>query len=176
MTLGAIQVLVLSGQREVRRRMIEHLHRLPAVEIMARLAVRAELSCVMIFVARQTRRMQPLEGVSQIVVHDDLPVRSRDVLRVVAVLALQLRVLAQQRIAGLSVVEFLLGGIPLEDAEILAIVLGVAARAVCIAFAAVDHLPVHPFMRFHQFVNFAVAVETLQLGFSGAKTMTAGAL
>jgi hypothetical protein len=74
------------------------------------------------------------------------------------------------------VVEFLFGCVPLEDAEILAIVLGVAPRAVCVAFAPVNYAPVHPFMRFHQFVNFAMAVEALQLGFAGAKTMTTCAL
>ena len=176
MTLAALQVLVLSRKREVRRRMVERLHRLPPVEIVARLAVARQLPGVMVFVARQTSRMQPLECVGQIVVHDDLPVRGRDVLRVVAVLALQLRVLTQQRIAGLVMVEFLFGGIPLEDAEILAIVLGVAARAVCVAFAPVDHAPVHTFMRFYQLVNLAVTVEALQFGFAGAKAMTACAL
>lgn len=176
MALRALYVSVFPRQREVRRRMIEGLHRFPSIEIVARLAVVAELPGVMIFVARQTGRMQTLERMGKVLDHNDLPVRRRDVLGVVALLAFQLRMLAEQRVAGLLVVEFLLGGIPLEDAEILAIMLGVAAGAVGVAFAPVDHAPVHAFMRSHQLGDLAMTVETLQLGFAGSKTMTVCAL
>jgi hypothetical protein len=75
--------------------MIECLRWFPPVEIVARLAVGAELPGVMVFMARQTSRVQSLEGMVQVLDHDDLPVRWRNVLRVVALLAFQLRVLAQ---------------------------------------------------------------------------------
>lgn len=73
-------------------------------------------------------------------------------------------------------IEFIFGGIPLEDPEVLAVVLGVASGAIGIPLATVDHAPVHALMRFHETENLAMAVEALQLFRARAKTMTARAL
>ena len=162
-TLGALHVLVFPGQREMRRRVIERLDRLPVVVIVAGLAFGAHLPGVMIFVARQTGWMQSFEGARQVVIHDALPVDRRNVFGIMALFAFQLRVLAEQRIPGLFVIEFLFGGIPLEDAEIFTIVLSVAPRAIVVPFCVVDDTPVHALTRFHQFEDFAMAVEAFQL-------------
>ena len=175
-TLGALHIRMLAGQREMGGRVVKLLDRLPGGEPVTGLAVGAQLAAVMIFVAREAGRMHPLEGLGQIVDHDGFAVSGGDVLGIMAVFAFQLRMLAEQRITSLLMIELLLGGIPLKDAEALAIMLGVAARAIGVALGAIGDAPVHALVRFDELENFAVAVETLQLLFPGAEAMAHGTL
>ncbi len=176
MTFRAFQVLVLSGKRKMRCRMIEGLDGFPSIVVVAGLALVAELSGVMVFVARQARRMKPFEGPRQIANHDDLPVGGRNMLRVVALFAFQLRVFAQQRIPRLFMVEFLFGSVPFKNPEILAVMFAMATGAVIIAFGVVDDPPVHALMRLNQVIDFAVTVEALELRFARAEAVAACAL
>lgn len=176
MALRAFDASVLPGQREMRHRMIECFYGFPVVVIVAGLAFGAQLAFVMVLMTREAGRVQAFERPRQIVNHDDFSVCHGDVLRVMALFAFQLRVLAEEHITGLLMIEFIFGGIPLEDAEVLAVVLGVASGAIGIPLAAIGHAPVHTLMRFHETVDLAMAVEALQLFRAGAKTMTACAL
>ena len=176
MALRAFDVFVLPGQREMGHRMIECFYGFPVVVIVAGLALCAQLAFVMVLMTGEAGRVQTFERPRQIVNHDDFSVCRGDVLRVMALFAFQLRVLAEEHIPGLLMIEFIFGGIPLEDTEVLAVVLGVASGAIGIAFAAVGHPPVHALVRFHETENLAMAVEALQLFRAGAKTMTACAL
>lgn len=173
MTLGARRILVLSGQREMRGRVIELFDWLPVIEIVASLAFGAQLTGMAILVTTQACRVQSFERARQIVIHDAFAIGRGDVLWVMAVLALQLGVLADQRIAGLLMIEFVLGGVPLEDAKVFAVVFGMAAGAVGIALGTVRDMSMHAFVCLDQFVDFSVTVQALQLGLSGAEAMTA---
>ena len=88
MTLCAIHAYVLAGERKMRSRMIEVLHRLPAGYVMAGLAFRPQLPGVMIFVASGADRMQPFERVVQVVILNQLTVGRRNVFGLVALAAL----------------------------------------------------------------------------------------
>lgn len=173
MTLGAFHILVLSGQGEMRGRVIELFDRLPVILIVACLAFGSQLTGVAILVAGQAGRVQSFEGVRQIVIHNEFSIGRGNVLGVMAVLAFQLSMLAGERISGLLVIEFFFRGVPLEDAEVLAVVFGVAAGAVGIALGAVHDVSMHAFVRLDQLEDLPVAVQALQLGFSRAEAMTA---
>lgn len=73
-------------------------------------------------------------------------------------------------------VELLLRGLPFEDAETLAVVLGVAARAIRVAFRAVYHSPVHGFAIAHEGPDLPVAGQAFQLRRARAEDVTTGAL
>ena len=170
-TLGALDVFVLAGQREVGSGVIKFLDRFPVVEVMAGLTFGAQLPGVMILVAGETGRVESLEGLRQVVHHDVLAIGGRNVFRVMALLTFQLCMLTDQRVTGLLVIELFFGRLPLEDAKPFAVVLGVAASAIGVTLGMVGHASVHTLVVFHQLVDFAMAVQALELGFSGAEAM-----
>jgi hypothetical protein len=176
MTLGALQVLVFSSQPEMRTRMIKRFDRLPVSRIVTRLTLGAQLSGMMIFVASEAGRVQTLEGLRQVVNHDVFTVGRGNVFGIMAVLALQLRMLAEQRVTGLLMVELFLGCLPFEDAKPLAVMLGMTAGAIRVVLGVVGDPPMHTLVVLYQFGDFPVAVEALELGFPGAKAMTHGTL
>lgn len=109
---------------------------------MALLAVRAQLPGMAILMARQAGRVKAFESLVQVANFDLSAISWRDVSGVVTLFAAQAGVAAQQRVPGLAMVEFVLGRIPFDDLEVLAIMLRMAARAIQIALARADHAPV----------------------------------
>jgi hypothetical protein len=175
-TLRALDVFVLPGEREMGGGVIKFLNCFPVVGVVAVLALGAQLSGVVILMAGKTRGVEPFEGLRQVVHHDVLAIFRRNVFRAVALLAFQLCVLANQRVTGLLVVELFFRGLPLEDAKPFAIVLGVAAGAVGVAFGAVGDTPMHTLVVFHQLVDLAVTVQALEFRFSSTEAVAHGAL
>ena len=161
MAFRAFERLVLSGEGESGRGMIEGLDRLPAENVMAFLAVGTELAGVRIFVARQAGRVHSFEGPVEIANHDPFVVGHRDVFGIVTRSALQTGVAPFQDVSCLAVVKLIFGSVPFEDAEVLAVVLGMASRAIVVALGTVNHASMHAFVRFHQCQNLAVAVQAL---------------
>jgi len=176
MAFRAFDRLMLSGEGESGVGMIEGLDRLPAENVMAFLAVGAELAGVWIFVARQAGRVHSFEGPVEIANHDPFVVGHRDVFGIVTRSALQTGVAPFQDVSCLAVVKLIFGSVPLEDAEVLAVVLGMASRAIVVAFGTVNHASMHAFVRSHQRQNLAVAIHALELFPPRAERMTAGAL
>lgn len=89
MAFRAFDRLVLSGEGESGVGMIEGLDRLPAENVMAFLAVGAELAGVWIFVTRQAGRVHSFEGPVEIANLDPFVVGHRDVFGIVTFSALQ---------------------------------------------------------------------------------------
>lgn len=94
MALGALEILVLACQRKMRARVVKLFDRLPGRKPVTRLAIRAQLAVVVVFMTRETGRVEPFKRLRQIVNHDGLPIRRRDVFGVMAFFAFQLRMLA----------------------------------------------------------------------------------
>ena len=93
-----------------------------------------------------------------------------------ALFAAQAGVPAQQRVAGQAMVEFVLGRLPFDDSEVLAVMLSMAASAIHIALARADRAPVVALMRADQRANLIVTIQTSEFGRAGAEDMTTGAL
>ena len=163
MALGARRVLVTPGQREMGSGVIERLDRRPVRKAVASLAVGTELTRVAVFVTGQAGGVQPLESASR-TDHDVLAVGFGNMPGIVALRTLQRGVPPLQGVAGLAVVEVVLRRRPANDSEVLAVVLGVAARAIEIAGCAVDDSPVVALVLRHQRVNLQMAGGTAQLG------------
>ena len=85
---------VQSGQRVTRLRVIEFLSRLPIGGVMATLAILAQLSFVVVHVARDAFLRQPQVGLAEIFILDQSTFRGRNVCRGVTFLAVHLGVLA----------------------------------------------------------------------------------
>ena len=73
-------------------------------------------------------------------------------------------------------VKLIFGGVPLEDAEVLAVVLGMASRTIVVVLGTVNHASMHALVRSHQLENLAVAVQALELFPPRAERVTAGTL
>lgn len=81
-----------------------------------------------------------------------------------------------QRVPGLAMIEFAGRGLPLDDVEILAVVLGVTARAILAAAGVLDHLRVEaPFFRDPP-ANLHMATEAPKPRSARAKDVTGAAL
>ena len=89
-------------------------------------------------------------------------------------LAVQAGVAAQQRIAGLAVIELLLGRLPFVDAELLSVVLRMAAHTIHGALGPVNHAPVVPLVLLHQGSNLGMTIQALELGRTRAKHVATG--
>ena len=100
----------------------------PAVVVVALQAVLSESAFMLILVASHTCGRNSQKGLVQIFELDTFTFRSRHVFRGVATIADQARVFALKRVTGLLVVKGL--DVPLDQREIYAIVLRVAASAV----------------------------------------------
>ena len=92
-------------------------------------------------------------------------------LGVVTLLAVQAGVAAQQRIAGLAVVELLLGRLPFVDAEVLAVMLRMAAYTIHGALGPVNHAPMVALVLVHQGSNLGVTIQAFELGRTRAENM-----
>lgn len=164
MALGAFHILVFPDQWEMGGGVVELLHRFPGGQAVTLLAVGPQLPGVPILVAGEAGRMEPFEGRVQISKADLLTIGRRYIFGVVALLAAERGMAALQQVAGLAMIEFRLGCVPFENAEILAVVLGVAACAIDIALGGVHYVPVQAFAIAHESADFFVAVQAFQFG------------
>ena len=139
---SAKNLLMRPGQRVARRRMVKamliELCVLPAHHVMAARAVSAELSLVLVLMAARALRLQPHEGVVQILLLQQRPFRLRNILRLVATAAVRyLRMLALQGITRLAVVKPLRRRLPVQHLEAFAVVVRVALHAARVLRAGV---------------------------------------
>ncbi len=127
--LRALHLRVQSGQRIARFRVIELLNvdRLPVHEVVALLTIRSQPSLVSILVTTCARRRKSQIGSSQIFRLDRGPLLRGDMRGIVTLRTLKASVLALEHITSLFMVEGL--DVPLDQGEIFAVVLGVAACA-----------------------------------------------
>lgn len=106
---------------------LAHVDRLPIDEVVARSAILAQPSLVLILVASHARRGKAEIGPAGIFDLDRGAFLGRNVRGIMALRALQPSMLALENVPGLFVIEGL--GIPLDQREIFTIVLGMTAGA-----------------------------------------------
>jgi len=174
--LRAGDVLVAAGQREVRRVVIEGSHRLPLRGAVALLAIRTQLAGMAILVARAAGGGEAQERLAQFLGRNVLALADRYAGGVVALLALESGVPAEEGKAGFAVVELFLGRRPADDAEFCAVVFGMATRAVEVSLSAVDGAAVIALLLGEQLANGSMAVDTVQFGAAGAEDVATGTL
>jgi len=90
-------------------------------------------------------------------------------------LAVQTGVATHERIAGLAVVELLLGRLPFVDAEVLAVMLRMAAHTIHVALGPVHHPPVVALVLAHQGPNLAVTIQAFEFGRTRTKDVATAA-
>ena len=121
---------VQTGQRITRLRVIEFLSRLPIGGVMATLAILAQLSFVIVHVARNTFLRQPQVGLAEIFILNQSTFGRRDVCQGVTFLAIHLGVLAIERISSEFVVKLLDWNVPVNQVKINSIVFEMAVHAI----------------------------------------------
>jgi hypothetical protein len=129
MALRARNLGVKPAQRITRLVVVELGDVLPVFKVVALLAVLSEAAAVFILVAVNAIRGYPQEGAGLVTHLNGEKLCVRNVIGSMAAIARQPRMLAEQVITGLGVIEA--GGRwrPLHDGEVFPIVLGVTARA-----------------------------------------------
>lgn len=127
--LGALHLGVQTRQRIARLRVIElgNADLLPIFEIVALLTGRAEAAFVGILVTAGARGGETEIGTAKVLDFDGRTVGDRNMGRVVAFVAGQADVLAFEHVPGFLMIEGV--DVPLDQREVLTIVLGVAASA-----------------------------------------------
>jgi len=145
----------------------------PVDEVVARLASGTETSFVEVFMARDAGLGQAQERAVQILVLNRRAFLRRDAGRVVALIALESSVFAFEHVSRFAVVESF--DVPLDQGEIVAVVLGVAAGAFLAGAGGNLVSGVKPAMSIQAIRDFRVALETLQRGLT-AELMTTGAV
>lgn len=127
---------VKSGQRIVRLRVIKILFVdlgdvLPVRSAVALRAIGPEASLVLVFVAGSALCRHAEISLAEILLqlHQKASRCRRDILRLVALAAIHAHMLAVEHIAGLGVIESLGRRIPVQQCEILPVVIGVALDA-----------------------------------------------
>ena len=129
MALRTRHLRVQSGERIPGLVVVELRDILPIFKVVALLAILPQAATVVIFMAVHAIRRNAQKGPSLIANLNREHFVGRDVSRCVATVTCQSRMLAHQVIASLAVVETGRSRCPFHDFEILAIMLGVAARA-----------------------------------------------
>jgi len=126
-------------QGEFGFRMVESRRALPLIQGMTAQTVLAQLAAMRVCVAGKAIAREAEESAVQIRALNGGALRLGDVARIVALLARKLRVLALEDVSGLAVVESLLGRLPVDQAEGLAVVFGMAANTVLVGAGRADH-------------------------------------
>ena len=120
---------------------------------------------------------QPQVGAAQVLHQDGLAGGRRDVLGIVAAVALQPGVAAFERVARFAVIEFIEADVPADGDELLAIVLGVALGALVVAPRGAHQGGVQPLVGGEPLPDFHVAAGALQLVIAAAPAdVAAGAM
>jgi hypothetical protein len=175
MALGAVHLFVTSRECELGSRVIEGDQRFPARITVALLAVSAELPRVPIVVTRQAGGPEPKETPARVFNRDQLAGFFGNMTRAVALYATQSRMTAFEPIPGGAVIEIVFRCGPPDDAELLAVVLGVTAGAVDITFSPVDNVGMIAMFGIHQLADITMASQASQFGGSRPENMATGA-
>lgn len=154
---------VSSGQREARTAVIE-LRRLPAFGRVATLAIPSELTAMHVLMALRTLARQTQVRTLQVLHLDALALDFRDARRVVALRTLKLSVLAFERVTRRRVIELAGRRVPLDELEVLAVVLGMAAGACLVRALRAHQRRVEPALPLQPERNLHMAVEALEAG------------
>lgn len=170
--LGAFHLSVKPGQGIAGLRVIEFAdsHRLPVLKIVARLTGRSEAAFVFVLVTRQAGAREAEERPIRILDLDRRALLRRNVRRTVALVASKTGVLAFQQISSLFVIEGF--GIPLDEREIFAIVLGVTAGAFLARTRRNVVGSVQASARRKPASDFGMAIQALQRGLSAKLVAT----
>lgn len=176
MTRLAFYLLVQTGKRISRLRVIELLGSLPIHNVMTALAILSELALVNVFVACRALLRETNIRLRQIFALQQRLELWSDVRGRMALLARDGGVLTLQRVTGQFVVEVLLRLFPMNQRKIGAVVFQMAAytvSAVRILHAQLGVIP--PILR-EKFGDFLVAVQAVKSRRFCSKLMAAGAL
>jgi len=167
---------VESRQRISRLRVVKLLRCFPVARVVAARAILSKLPLVVILVAADAFLRQPQVTLVQVLVLNQASFRRRDVLRCVALLALNLCVLSIKRISAQLVIELLEGYVPVNQIEIGPIMLQVAAHA--ILAVGILHLQVRvvPVLLRKRLGDLLVAIQALKCRSLRPKLMAARAL
>ncbi len=128
-----------------------------------------------ILVASGTRLRKSEESFARVLDAYGRTLGRRHALRVMALVASKSSVLAGQHVSSLAVIERLRPGIPCDQVEIFAVVVGVAAGAILRARLG-DHVGMQPAMRGNPRGNLGMTFQTLEGSFPGAKLVAGGTL
>ncbi len=118
---------------------------------------------MLVFMARETIPRKAEKRAIQVLYLDLAAFGRRNMGGRVALLAGEARVLPLQNIASLAVVELFLRRVPVNQLEGLAVVLGMAARAVLLTGGHVDDCGVIAALRSQALSDLGVAAQTLQI-------------
>jgi len=174
MALLADDLLMQSGQRIVGAIMAESGSRLPGVLPVAFQAIAAELSLMLILMARKTFPAKAQERPVH-VLHLDLDAgRGWDVLCGVAFLTFQLVVFALQDKARLN---GMVEGLPVQTGEVefLPVMFHMTAAAIRLGSRLLILVRVKPLVRFHSSPNLGMTFQAFQPAGSNSKIVTGSA-
>lgn len=176
MALLASHRSVHACQREASLRVIKlaDIQAFPVGVVVALQAVLPEPAFMMILVAGGARLRESQESPAQVFDLDAGTVGLRDMLCSVAAVTSERRVLSFQNVTSQFVIEGL--GVPLDEREVFAIVIGMATRALLTGtgFDVVGGM--QALMGVDAGTNLRMAVEALESGFSRRQPMTGGAV
>ena len=174
--LGTLHLSVQTGERIASLRVVEltNTDRLPVDEVVALLAGSSKPAFVCIFMARGTSRHKAEIGAAQISGLDGRSLLRRDVRRIMALAAFQPCMLPFQRVPGVFVIEGF--RIPLDEREVFAIVLGVAASTLLARTGRDIVCRMQTSSRRNSYRDLGVTVQALQSRLSAAKFVTTDAV
>lgn len=156
--------------------MVELRGLLPVEHVVTALAIVTELPFMRIGVAGQTVRRQSKKRLGEILDLDELPLTRNHLRRGVAFFAGQACVFSLQVVSRLAMVELLLRRLPVNQAEVLPIVIQVAAYAVLALGICHTQSGMVTVIQGEPLRYFLVTIEAFKGGSAGAKLMAAGAL
>lgn len=172
----AIDLRVQTGQRVARFRVVELLGRFPIREVVALQTVVAELSFVRIFVARYAILGQSEKRLRKILHFDKRALIGNHICRRVAFVASNARMFSLQVVPGQAVIELFLRRLPMNQAEIFAVVVEVTAHAISSIRVTHLQLRVVAVLSGEPLRDFLMAIETFESRRAGSKLVAAGAL
>ncbi len=169
-----------SGKRVAGAAVIElgdgHGESLPVIEPVALLAVLPQAALMMILMASDARLRKAKVGAIQVLGGNRGALRGRDMRGSVAERASQAGMFSLQHVAGFAVIEGGGRGIPADEGEILAVMLGVATGALFLAGADGAKGGVQAAPGREPAGNIAVALQAFEAGRACRQLVTTGAL
>jgi len=167
---------VHSGQRVLGLGVVELLGLLPVGYIVAAHAVGPELPSMDVFVARRAILRKPQKRTGKIFLSNQLALRRDHMCRRVALFARYRFVFFDERVAGLAMIELLERRLPVDQREILAVMLEVATDAIPAVGIFHTELGVVPLARRQTVRNFLMAIEALERRRAGSELVATIAL
>jgi hypothetical protein len=158
----ASDLTVQTSQRISRLRMIELLRTLPAFYVVALGAFVAELYFVRIGVARRAVRRLAKEGFRRIFIGDQSFEPGKHIRRRMTLFTWDRGVLALERVSGQPVIEALLRRLPVNQVEVLAVMLQVTTDAILAIWILHLQTEVIAVPVVERLGDFLVAIETFE--------------